>query len=232
MILNIPADQVPTQGTYNKRVHKFALEESDFLNWLRDMQPWWAYTTHLLIDAFPAEAKHYARRFTKKKCSWASVGYCASKQQYYFGYKILLLCTRKGFPVQWLILPARHHEVKWTSSLLLSHENKFVIGDKGFTSAKLFEHLLMEQSTHLFYPPKENSRESELTVLGKKWMGDRKQVENFISILERMGLNRPGGKSDTGNMARIISGICAIGLMQVLKIRYKENLDLQGIMMN
>lgn len=231
-LLGISSNDLPKQSGYNKRVHRMASEEEDFFKWLLMSQPWWNETKFLLIDSMPVSVKRLARKNSKGKYSWAACGYCASQRMYYFGYKVHHVCTRNGFPVQFLITPAQHHDVKFVAPLLLGQRNKYIIGDKAYAGQALFERLLEGQNVFLFHPPKSNSLDGELTAKGSQWLGWRKQIENFFSLLCRMGLDRPGGKSDKGDIARLTTGINAVALMLVLNIQDKKKLDLEGVMWN
>ncbi len=60
-----------------------------------------------IIDAMPIPAcKRVRRQRCRKVQGRAYEGYCAAKQEYFFGWHLHLVCDANGIPISFELLPA------------------------------------------------------------------------------------------------------------------------------
>ncbi len=122
-----------------------------------------------IIDTLPVPICHTARRFQRRIFQTESVGgfpaptlgYCAAKDEYYFGFKGGLRITDYGLIVHAPILPAYGHDSTVCDPLLAGLQAPtHVIGDAAFIGLDRQQHL-QQHHIHLLTPLKRNMRPSE-----------------------------------------------------------------------
>jgi hypothetical protein len=88
-----------------------------------------------LLDTKPVPVVGYRR--SKKHSDFegsAAYGYCASKKMYYFGYKLVAICTLEGLPLLYDLVPANVDERQAAEALLEKLAGFNLLADKGFLS--------------------------------------------------------------------------------------------------
>lgn len=97
----------------------------------------WCEQQEHYVDAFPIKVCHLSRAKRHKNfCSYASIGYCASKQEFYFGFKGHIVVTRSGMIKSFTFTPA-HVDERQVLPELLADKTGFVGGDMGYLSRDL-----------------------------------------------------------------------------------------------
>lgn len=156
---------------------------------------------YAVIDSFPCPLCATIRnRRAKLFSEIANIGYNATKDLYYYGFKISLSVDSKGFPIAYEVTSASVHDVNMAYDLIEQAPNKQILADKGYVSDKL------KQECHaigvdLWTPPKKNQKVSKNidTSLLSKF---RKKVETVISSLTLLGTQNFKNRSITGFEAR------------------------------
>lgn len=146
-----------------------------------------------LIDSFPIELCHLMRLSSSSNPFEyvATVGYCASKKEYYHGMKGHVLTTLDGIPTDWILTPAHVHDTYGFRFLLEDMAQRgtlpyrlMVFGDKGFVGQEYVSQIKREFGVELVPQPrhykKELYSESGLSVLVKTI---RKIIETTFSVL-------------------------------------------------
>lgn len=98
--------------------------------------PQWSTQTLFVVDSMPLPA---CKRVRAKRCKKAQGpafwGYCAAKDEYYFGWKVHLICDIQGLPITFDILPAACHELMLLQHLLAAlPPQSWVLADQGYNS--------------------------------------------------------------------------------------------------
>lgn len=156
---------------------------------------------YAVIDSFPCPLCATIRnRRAKLFSDVANIGYNATKDLYYYGFKVSLSVDSKGFPIAYEVTSASVHDVNMAYDLVKQAPNKQILADKGYVSDKL------KQKCHaigveLWTPPKKNQKVSENidTSLLSKF---RKKVETVISSLSLLGAQNFKNRSLSGFEAR------------------------------
>ncbi len=89
-----------------------------------------------VIDSLPVPVCRRARaRRCRKVRGRIYCGYCAAKQEQFFGWRLHLVCTPMGLPVRFTILPAALHDLTPVHELTAYvPAGARVFGDKAFNS--------------------------------------------------------------------------------------------------
>jgi IS5 family transposase len=136
-----------------------------------------------IVDSFPILVCQNSRILRCKLFNGKEYhGYTASKNTYFFGIKVHLITTDKGFPVEFVITPGACSDIKGFRKLDLDFEsNSIIYADKAYTDYKLEDFLNDHANIKLIAHRKCNSkRQHDLStsyLLSKK----RKRIETSIS---------------------------------------------------
>lgn len=134
----------------------------------------------LLFDGFPIPTCHKKRVRSTMRYDGA-FGYCASKDEYYFGFKGNILTNQHGLIVDFTFTAANIDERQVLPELVYKRPGT-VIADKGLISAELTEELA-EHSLELITPPKNNMKAKMSKYFTEQIMNVRRKVETVIGQL-------------------------------------------------
>lgn len=157
---------------------------------------------YAVIDSFPCPLCATIRnRRAKLFSEIANIGYNATKDLYYYGFKISLSVDSKGFPIAYEVTLASIHDVNMAYDLVEQAPNKQILADKGCVSTKL------KQACHaigvdLWTPSKKNQKAND-TIDNSLLRKFRKKVETVISSLSLIGVQNFKNRSLAGFEARL-----------------------------
>lgn len=157
---------------------------------------------YAVIDSFPCPLCTAIRnRRAKLFSEIANIGYNATKDLYYYGFKISLSVDSKGFPIAYEVTSASIHDVNMAYDLVEQAPNKQTLADKGYVSEKVKQDCYAI-GVDLWTPPKKNQKPSEKvdnSLLSKF----RKKVETVISSLSLLGIQQFKSRSLSGFESRL-----------------------------
>jgi hypothetical protein len=145
-----------------------------------------------LVDGFPLPVSHFKRA---KRCrrfkGEASYGYCASKNEYYFGFEGHLILDFRGAITGFTLTPAHRGEREAVWELIDPIKGGLLLGDKGYLGYFFQEELLYFKGIELETPVRYNMKDK----LPKQWRGQlnklRRRVETTIGqLVERFNIER------------------------------------------
>jgi len=173
---------------------------------------------YFCIDSKPIEICRIAR---SKRCTMGrddlekapNYGFCASQNQYYYGYKLHALCGLSGVIHSFDLTGASVHDIKYLQDVKYEYHDCTILGDRGYISREvqldLFEtaliklevpHRLNQKDWKPYFPPFRKAR---------------KRIETSFSQLDdQFMLFRNYAKATTGFFTRIISKISAFTFSQ------------------
>lgn len=163
-----------------------------------------------LVDGFPLPICHYARStkstlFTDK----VAFGYCAAKKERYYGFKVLLLTTESGIPVDYIVDAANVDERELLLRTNLP-DGALVIGDKGFMGEKFAEDLLQYSNAQIITQKRSNMLKQLPKSLNKLIGKIRKRIETCISqLIEQFTMSTTKARSYHGFLGRLNRKILA-----------------------
>ena len=157
-----------------------------------------------LADGIPFPVCHLARagrsRLFKDK---VARHYYAAKKEHYYGFKILLVTTESGIPIDYAIDAANVDErILLTNTSIPA--NSIVIADKGFISEELALSLQQQANITLLTPKRKNMLQQISGKLANTITSIRKRIETSISQLtESFSINTTKARSFHGLLGRI-----------------------------
>lgn len=141
-----------------------------------------------LFDGFPMPVCHYKRSSkTKLFKSEADYGYCAAKDEKYYGFKGHLLVSMTGIPTTYTFASAEIDERKLLPELV-SDIKGLVIADKGLIDFELQGNLIA-QGINLQTPLRSNMKDDRDKCFVKMLVSTRRLIETVIGQLtDRFGI--------------------------------------------
>lgn len=164
-----------------------------------------------IIDAMPIPACKRARRKRCRKVQGpAYEGYCAAKQEYFFGWHLHLICDANGIPIAFELLPARWDELVPVQHLLadLPH-GTVVVADKGYISHKDELLAYLHGSVRIIAKYRKNMRGNSPED-ARLIDAHRRMIETVNSQLEKMGLQRLHARTTTGIALKVMASLVAL----------------------
>jgi len=184
------------------------------------------------IDTMPLPVCVYTRS-SRDRCfvGEADYGYCAAKDEKYYGFKLGLRVSRCGFITHYPLLDARSHDLKHLPTLVEEFEG-IAPADKGFLDP-FTQSLLQTQGVLVVAPQRRNMKAASphspaLLKAGAKW---RKKVETVASHLtERFAVARIRVHDLWHFQHRLSRKVLAHTVAVALNIQLKRPpLDLDGL---
>ena len=161
--------------------------------WLTPAQGTVAAGADRLLDSVPIMLAHGVRaRRARVAADQSSIGFCATKQQYYYGVKLHLLAVRRAghlpLPAQFWLAPAAQHDVAVArqGSYLLPPQVG-VFADKAYDDATLAQQL-WAQGNYLVasYKQRRNDPPAAVPTLYNRFVSHiRQPIESFFGWLIR-----------------------------------------------
>lgn len=159
-------------------------------------------------EPLPVCKRKRARRCRKVRGA-LYCGYCAAKDEKYFGWKLHLVCTPHGVPVNFTLLPAALHDL--TPLYELTYDlppDSRVLGDKGYNSADDEQWLAHE--VHLIPIRKRNMKNQHDWADEYDLRTHRRIIETVNSQSESMGLQRLRARTRSGFEVKVHASLLAL----------------------
>jgi hypothetical protein len=202
------------QSEYNDRLKHLALLMEAALRWLADATPATAEMLRLM-DATPVPCGHSV--ITAKRSGlygYAGYGYCPSHSRWYWGAKLLIICTCDGTITGFgLANPKLYGEREQAKQMLQDQPanrplpGTAVVTDKGLSGGDFEDFIAGDDlGLALIRPARKDEKEPRYFP---NWL--RQRVEAIIWTLKnQLGLERHGGRVPAGLWARILQRLLAL----------------------
>ena len=164
-----------------------------------------------VIDSLPVPV---CRRVRARRCGKVRgrvyCGYCAAKQEKFFGWRLHLVCTTNGVPVACVLLPASYHDLTPIHELLYElPPGAYVYADKAYNSADDEATILADTGVHLV-PLRKDNMVPNTWAEGLGLRAFRKTIETVNSQFEAMGLQRLRARTNAGFEIKVQASVLAL----------------------
>ncbi|QBN20423.1 IS982 family transposase [Flavobacterium nackdongense] len=217
----INKQQIPNlidRSQFNKRRRKlfFFLEEvrvklaSHFLE----------FENYFIVDSMPLEICKFARHNRIKICkkdfeTAPSKGFCASQNNWFYGYKLHGVCSINGVFHSLDITKAEVHDVNFLKNIKEQMSDCVVLGDRGYLSESIQLDLFQTVNIKLETPKRTNQK--DYTPQPSVFRKSRKRIETLFSQLcDQFKIRNNYAKSFEGFKTRILAKITALTLVQFI----------------
>jgi hypothetical protein len=166
-----------------------------------------------IIDSLPVPT---CRRVRASRCRKVRgrdyCGYCAAKQERFFGWRLHVVCTPQGIPVRYTFLPGAWHDLTPVYELTVDLAvNATVFGDKGYVSEPTAAFILDDNLVRLVALPRKNMK--PLTWADEYDLRQvRHAIETLNSQLESMGVQRLHARTIRGMELKIHAALIALAV--------------------
>ena len=159
---------------------------------------------HHIIDCVGSSALTVTKFFASQQFPNAGIGYCASKQLYYAGYKTATIVSFTGVLEDFVVGSAEPHDAPYGEALLATQPPGIYLGDKGFILKPEEQQLLEDQGIQLLTAKRKNMKAKTPEKVKRLLKRFRSMVETVNGHLtELFSYNKPGGKSERGVLSRL-----------------------------
>jgi hypothetical protein len=198
---------------FNRRLHAVA-------DWLRltveTLGELFAQGVVFIIDSMPLPVCRRARARRNRKVRGRDYcGYCAAKKEKFFGWRLHLVCTPAGVPVNFAIVAGGYHDLTPLHELAFGlPAGACVFGDKGYNSARDEQTILAETGVRVIPVRRKNMARHEwaLEFDLKRY---RKSIETVNSQLEKMGTQRLHARTNTGFELKVHASLFALACSNI-----------------
>jgi len=199
---------------FNRRLHALA----DWLAFLSvTLGEVFTHGEVFVIDSLPVPVCRRVRAWRCRKVRGRIYcGYCAAKQEKFFGWRLHLICTPDGVPVRFTLLPGALHDLTPIHELTVDlPAGARVFGDKGDNSAADEASILAATQVRLIPIRRAN-------MLPHAWFLDelelreyRHTIETVNSQCEAMGLQRLHARTNGGFDLKVHASLVALQVSNV-----------------
>lgn len=155
----------------------------------------------LVADGTSLPVMHNRRGLWAKSFREARHVYCASKDEWSWGFLLQLVIDQAGQIAFFAV--STEAEIKQLVNILEDLANRWVLGDKGFRGKEIHDRLWRDKQIRIKLT---NSKE-------RTW------IENVIGVLKnKLGLDRIRVRTISSLLARVTAILCAYNLVQTLNL--------------
>jgi hypothetical protein len=185
-----------------------------------------------VVDSFPLSVCHMARVKNSKLPFdyYATFGYCATKKEHFYGFKVHLVTDTRGIIVGFMVTSGHVHDTKGLVYLLADNFNEAqamtqiieMFGDKGYIGEE-YARLLEEEFGVKMWAMQKNEKEMEQSIHNKIVGTGRKIIETTISVMTGVfNASRTTARSIPGLMLDLVTKITAFNLGNYLNVLMGE----------
>jgi transposase len=210
------------QSQFNRRARAIApLLEKFRQHWLLRLGI--VLSNQGLLDTKPVPVVGYRR--SKRHSDFqgsAAYGYCASKKMYYFGYKLVAICTLEGLPLLYDLVPANTDERKAAETLLEKLTGFSLLADKGFLGEDWQADIFQFTGNRIWTPKRKNQVKQQPKDLERWLNGFRLRIEGLFNEIQNIGKNVEHllAKTVIGLCSRIVAKMTSHLLKYILRLEF------------
>jgi len=205
---HIPAQRRLSVSRFNRQLHRYgSLLEFCLETLLALGQEGEVF----IIDSMPVPVcKRKRARRCRKVRGRPYCGYCAAKDEKFFGWRLHLVCTPEGLPVNFSILPASLHDL--TPIYEISYElpeQASLFGDKAYNDASA-EEILAEAGLRLIPVRRKNMKNQHGWAEEYDLRLYRHGIETVNSQLDSMAIDQLRARTNDGFFIKVHASLIAL----------------------
>ena len=217
----IDKQQIPNlieRSQFNKRRRKLFL----FLEEIRTKlaSRFLEFEDYFIVDSMPLEICKFSRHRRIKICkndfeTAPSKGFCASQDNWFYGYKLHGVCSINGIFHSLDITKAEVHDVHFFKKIKQQMSDCVLLGDRGYLSQSMQLDLFQTVNIKLETPKRANQKHySPQPYIFRE---SRKRIETLFSQLcDQFRIRNNYAKTFEGFKTRILAKITALTLVQYI----------------
>lgn len=199
-----------SKSRFNRRVHKIGELISElFLHVGQAVKEMNIGTTYC-IDSFPVNVCQNIRITNSRIVQGKEYrGYCASKRCYFYGFKVRMIVTSNGIPVEFTFTAGSKHDLDGLKQLpVILPQGSDMLADSAYTDY-MMEQMLADNGIRLLAARKKNSKHPHEPCTEYLIATGRKRVETTFSDIAKYMPKKIHAVTDKGFLIKIIAFIWA-----------------------
>ncbi len=199
---------LPDQSQYNRRLRRLTPQITSTQLAVAELI---ATGSARLVDGTLISVANYAGCAQRSEfAGHGAYGYCASKSEWVWGMRLVLIADRSGVPLGYDLRPANEREYEPCFQLASAHPGTVLFADKGFWGRE-FAATLDLVGVEIVTPAKHRLGERPPAEVAKAAI--RLVIESvFANLKEQMGLRRHLAKTLPGLAQRVAQRLLALTL--------------------
>lgn len=159
-----------------------------------------------LVDSMPIEVCMNVRSYRCKLLKGKEfIGFCKAKKKYYYGFKLHMITSSKGRPIEFIITPASTADITAFKIMEISLPiGSTVYGDKAYTNYSLEDYLAEFEQITLIPDRKFNLSRQHSGCVRYLQSVLRKRVETTFSMLVRLFPRKIHAVTKAGFLLKIV----------------------------
>ena len=193
---------------FNRRAHALADWFALLLDLLGEV---FATGAAFVVDSMPLPVCHRVRAPRCHKVRGDEYyGYCAAKEEKFYGWRLHLVCTPSGIPVAFDLLPASCHDLTPVHELIERVPGgAWVYGDKAYNSAD--DEAMIEGETGVRLVPIRKANMTPNPIDEREGLRVyRKGIEGANSQLAAWGIQRLHARTHEGFVLKVLASLFAL----------------------
>lgn len=178
------------------------------------------FENYFIVDSMPLEICKFSRHNRVKICkneleTAPSKGFCASQNNWFYGYKLHGVCSISGVFHSLDITKAEVHDIHFLKNIKQQMSDCVLLGDRGYLSESIQLDLFQTVNIKLETQKRinQNNYKPQAYILRKS----RKRIETLFSQLcDQFLIRRNYAKTFEGFKTRILAKITALTLVQYI----------------
>lgn len=178
--------QMPHKSNFNRRLHRLSLVVASFFLALADSLKQMNSNKEYIIDSFPVAV---CRNIRIARCKLlrnnAYRGYNVSKREYFYGFKVQLITTADGIPVEYFMVAGSIHDATAFKAMNIDlPSGSKIYADSAYTNYELEDLYSQCEDILILTERKSNSKRKDhpASAFIKNCM--RKRIETTFSEIE------------------------------------------------
>jgi len=178
------------------------------------------FEDYFIVDSMPLEICKFSRHNRVKICkdefeTAPSKGFCASQNNWFYGYKLHGVCSVSGVFHSLDITKAEVHDIHFLKNIKQQMSDCVVLGDRGYLSQSIQLDLFQTVNIKLETPKRANQKDYKpQPYIFRK---SRKRIETLFSQLcDQFKIRNNYAKTFEGFKTRILAKITALTLVQYI----------------
>ena len=178
------------------------------------------FEDYFIVDSMPLEICKFSRHNRVKICkkdfeTAPSKGFCASQNNWFYGYKLHGVCSVNGIFHSLDITKAEVHDIQFLKNIKHQMSDCVILGDRGYLSEPIQLDLFQTVNIKLETPKRVNQKDYKpQPYIFRK---SRKRIETLFSQLcDQFRIRNNYAKTFEGFKTRILAKITALTLVQYI----------------
>jgi len=178
-----------------------------------------------VVDATPVPVCKVSRWRSSPFRGDAALSWCATKQEWYFGYKLFVAVTPEGVITSAALLPANVGDRPGAESIFVQEQYPAYLADKGFCSAEWEQQWRESYGVEVVAAPFRRHKRAWPETVYRRMAGLRQIVEQVYGHLKtQFGLERVRARTFTGLWAALAAQLAAFTVAQTINARLHQPL--------